>query len=262
MAPVAAAITRVLITGFGPFPGIPVNPSWRIASNLPTNLPNDIQLVVHPNYVPVAYHQVMDIVPRLHTQVPDIVLHIGVAAGRSYFAVEATSQKTGYEFGRDVDNKVFTKEEQAANWGSEPVSHATSLDLHDTVARWQTLTSNITFPADEFRTTGSQTPVDVRLTSELQEFLENPPVTIDSGFGRRDVRWSDAVGSYLCGFIYYASLVEMAKHKGPAGRDVAFLHVPSLDSDEQIQAGVDVTVALVQSLVEAWRAKKQLSNTV
>ena len=68
-----------------------MNPSWRIASKLPASLPGDIQIVVHPNYVPVAYHPVMDVVPQLHAQVPDIALHIGVAAGRSYFAVEATS---------------------------------------------------------------------------------------------------------------------------------------------------------------------------
>lgn len=171
-----------------------------------------------------------------------------------------TGRKTGYEFGRDVDNKVFTKEEQAAAWGNEPTVHATSLDLHATVARWQTLTSNITVPTSDFRTAESNSPADVRLTSELQEFLENPPVTTDSDFRTQDVRWSDAVGSYLCGFIYYASLVEMAKYRGTTGRDVVFLHVPSLDSDAQVQAGVDVTVALIQSLVETWRAKKGLNN--
>ena len=109
-------------------------------------------------------------------------------------------------------------------------------------------------------TAESHGPADVRLTSELQEFLENPPVTTDSDFRTQDVRWSDAVGSYLCGFIYYASLVEMAKYKGATGRDVVFLHVPSLNSDAQVQAGVDVTVALIQSLVETWRAKKGLNN--
>ncbi|KAH7120891.1 hypothetical protein B0J11DRAFT_438774 [Dendryphion nanum] len=230
MAPFVSAVTRVLITGFGPFSGVPVNPSWRIASKLPTSLPNDIQLLVHPSYVPVAYHPVMDLLPSLHAQEPDISLHIGVAAGRTYFAVEATSKKTGYEFSRDVDGKVFTKEEQEVAWGSEPTLHSTSLDLHAIVARWQYLTSNITFSSSDFLSSGPVAP--------------------------EDVKWSDAVGSYLCGFIYYASMVEMGKHRGSEGLDVAFMHVPSLDTDEQVQAGVDVTIALVQSLVETWRAKK------
>ena len=68
------------------------------------------------------------------------------------------------------------------------------------------------------------------------------------------------MGSYLCGFIYYASLVEIARYKGETSRDVAFMHVPSLTSDEQIQTGVDVTVALVHSLVDTWRAKKALGK--
>lgn len=255
MAPFVSAVTRVLITGFGPFSGVPVNPSWRIASKLPTSLPNDIQLLVHPSYVPVAYHPVMDLLPSLHAQEPDISLHIGVAAGRTYFAVEATSKKTGYEFSRDVDGKVFTKEEQEVAWGSEPTLHSTSLDLHAIVARWQYLTSNITFSSSDFLSSGPVAP-EVRLSSDLITFLDNPPKITESDFESKDVKWSDAVGSYLCGFIYYASMVEMGKHRGSEGLDVAFMHVPSLDTDEQVQAGVDVTIALVQSLVETWRAKK------
>ena len=55
-----------------------------------------------------------------------------------------------------------TKEEQEAAWGTEPILHATSLDLHATVARWQNLTSNISFSTSEFHTAESVGPVDVR----------------------------------------------------------------------------------------------------
>jgi pyroglutamyl-peptidase len=71
-----------------------------------------------------------------------------------------------------------------------------------------------------------------------------------------DVRWSDAVGTYLCAFIYYASMVEMSRETPAGRRDTAFMHVPMLTGEEELQMGVDITVELVQSLVDTWRAQR------
>jgi len=73
---------------------------------------------------------------------------------------------------------------------------------------------------------------------------------------QRGVEWSDAVGTYLCGFIYYADLVEMGKNGKNKKRDVSFMHVPYLRSEEELQIGVDVAKELVQSLVKTWRAQR------
>ncbi|KAF2018003.1 peptidase C15, pyroglutamyl peptidase I-like protein [Aaosphaeria arxii CBS 175.79] len=249
MAPITSAITRVLVTGFGPFGGVPDNPSWGIASRLPSALPSNIELLVHPSYVPVSYHPTLDLVPTFHDQSPDIALHIGVAAGRKYFAVEQTSQKSGYEWVPGVDGEIFTKEEQQAAWGPLPEKYSTSLDLHATVARWKELTSGLSFSE---RGSGARAkPVDVRFSDELPDMLANFTTQGQSVTTQDDeVKWSDAVGTYLCGFIYYASMAEMGKRNTGEQRNVAFLHVPSLDTEEQIKVGVDVTVALIQALVE------------
>ncbi|KAF2469054.1 peptidase C15, pyroglutamyl peptidase I-like protein [Lindgomyces ingoldianus] len=246
MAPLSN-ITKVLITGFGAFQDVPNNPSYEVASRLPTSLSDSIHLVVYPSAIPVAYHPVINLIPNLiQTHQPDIVLSIGVAPGRSYFAVEQTAHKNGYNRVPDVENKTFTAAENDAVWGSQPPQLSTSLDLEDVVERWQDLTSNIRFPfeiggdpkAKAKRITKSMAGsfVDVRLGGNVMQV--------------EDVRWSDNVGTYLCGFIYFTDMVEMGK----AGkRNVAFMHVPMLEDEEEITTGVEVTVALVKAIVESWK---------
>jgi pyrrolidone-carboxylate peptidase len=220
---------------------VPNNPSWGIASRLPSSLPNDIQVVVHPQFVPVAYHPVIDLVPDLIADYqPDIALHIGVAEGRTYFAVEQTSQKRGYEWGTDVDGEVFTVEEQDALWGDQPATLSTDLDLETIVDVWQNRTADFSWPdLGQKRAARAGSTVEVKMVEDV--------MNVD------DVEWSDAVGTYLCGFIYYTSMVESSRNGKNQARDVAFMHVPMLDTDEEIELGVNVTIELIQSLVQTWR---------
>ena len=69
--------------------------------------------------------------------------------------------------------------------------------------------------------------------------------------GEVDVRLSDDVGDYVCGFLYYGSLLEMGKRK--ARRDVVFLHVPPLEGEEEIEKGRTVVVELIKALVHVDR---------
>lgn len=64
---------------------------------------------------------------------------------------------------------------------------------------------------------------------------------------------SDA-GNYLCEFIFYTSLVEYWRRGPPAGtaRPVMFLHVPGLASEEAVERGRVVALALVGALVETF----------
>ncbi|KAF2678872.1 peptidase C15, pyroglutamyl peptidase I-like protein [Lentithecium fluviatile CBS 122367] len=260
MAPIASTITRVLVTGFGPFQGVPNNPSWGIASRLPTSLPGNIELTIHPAAVPVAYHPVIDLLPGLIEKVqPDIALHIGVAAGRKYFAVEQTSRKGVYWFSRDVDGEVFENAEGEALWGDQPEKLSTDLDLEAVVQDWQTRTENVTWPpslsSSSFlsKIATPSSPVSVSLGGDTLDVLEEQS-QIDSD----EVRWSDAVGSYLCAFIYYADMVEMSRNGKAQRRDVSFMHVPMLESEEELSVGVDVTIELVQALVRSWREQHGL----
>ena len=51
-------------------------------------------------------------------------------------------------------------------------------------------------------------------------------------------------------------MVEMSRSSVAKQRDTAFMHVPLLQEEEELQLGVDVTIELVQSLVASWRAQR------
>jgi pyroglutamyl-peptidase len=65
---------------------------------------------------------------------------------------------------------------------------------------------------------------------------------------KADVRVSDDVGSYVCGFAYYLSL-EMLWKSGKKG-NVMFLHVPSLGGDMDMDTGLEVTLSLIKAIAE------------
>jgi pyroglutamyl-peptidase len=234
---------------------VPNNPSWGIASRLPTSLPNNIELIVHPAAVPVAFHPIIDLLPGLIGEVqPDIALHIGVAEGRKYFAVEQTSQKGVYGGGSDFYGERWGDDEEQRLWGDQPVVLSTDLDLPAVVSDWKARTANVTWPpslsSSSFlsKVAMPSTPVDVALGGDVLDVLEE-----QNGLASDEVRWSDAVGSYLCGFIYYADMVESSRNGKAKRRDVSFMHVPMLQSEEELSVGVEVTVELVQALVGSWR---------
>lgn len=67
-----------------------------------------------------------------------------------------------------------------------------------------------------------------------------------------DVRLSDDVGSYVCGFVYYTSLEHYWKRED-ANKAVVFMHVPPLNGEKDIEKGKGVVVSLIQSLAESRR---------
>lgn len=201
------------------------------------------------------------------------MLHIGVAEGRKWFAVEAGSKRGDFDFSRDVDGKSWTDAEGDAAWGDAPLRLDTDLDLDTTVAKWQARTQDFEWPdilTSRMRTLGvvEKEKVDVKVSHGLADFLaEKSESSVAAGAPTDpddEVRWSDDVGTYLCGFIYYAGLVEKgrmtAAESRPSARvgkkDTVFMHVPLLQSEEEIGVGVNVTIELVHALVESWRAQK------
>jgi len=131
------------------------------------------------------------------------------------------------------------------------------LDLNAVVAEWRNRTASFKWPpglgklkAREGEVVALQGSVDV----EFKEDVVGP--LLHNEVGTEDVRWSDAVGTYLCGFIYFTDLVEMGKNGKNKKRDVSFMHVPYLRSEEELKVGVDVAKELVQSLVKTWRAQR------
>lgn len=70
---------------------------------------------------------------------------------------------------------------------------------------------------------------------------------------------SEDAGNFMCGFIYWNSLVhywekEARREHGQKGRGrpVAFLHVPDLPTEEEVSKGREVAVQLIRALVESF----------
>ncbi|KAF2872801.1 hypothetical protein BDV95DRAFT_606371 [Massariosphaeria phaeospora] len=225
---------RVLVTGFGPFLDITTNPSWEIARALPPDLQSShpssrIRLIVPASPLPAAYHPILAQTTALIDQHdPHLIVHIGLAVDRDYFAVEQSAAKDGYHDIPDVDRKVFTRAENKKVFGKAAEELRTALDLEAAVGAWQGACSGIVATRKEGGKKKKKT------AKELARAV--------------DVRLSDDVGTFVCGFAYYVSLLEMQKRWGR--RDVVFLHVPRLEGAEEVRGGVEVTKALIRVLVE------------
>ncbi|WP_099209501.1 pyroglutamyl-peptidase I [Thermococcus henrietii] len=77
---------KVLVTGFEPFGGEEINPSWEAVKALPEELNGATLLKAQ---LPVSFKRVREILPRLITKErPDIVLLTGQAGGRPNVTVE------------------------------------------------------------------------------------------------------------------------------------------------------------------------------
>ena len=84
---------RVLITGFGPFPGAPFNPSAALAKALARRRRPalaDIERVVH--VFATTYAAVDRDLPKLFAQKPDVVLMFGVAGRRRQLCIETRAR--------------------------------------------------------------------------------------------------------------------------------------------------------------------------
>ena len=173
----------------------------------------NIQIVTPPEPLKASYHFLFDVVPTLlERHKPDIVLHIGLAVGRDYFAIEEGADRDGYNQYPDVDRKVFNKTEIKKAWGKSPSRLTTSYDLEVVLEKWH--------------------------ARSKKDF---------------DLRISDDVGSYVCGFVYYTSLERRRKGEGSS---TVFMHVPPLPEKSDIEKGLRVTLGLIEVLAEIKSASR------
>ena len=151
---------EALIVPYQPFLSFKTNPSYLIASSLPSshqaaNLPS-IRIHAHPQPVKVAYRYIRQIIPKLlfckarskeesldTHKTPrwakpeyDIVLHIGMASGRDYYTLETLAHRDNYTK-KDVDGETM---EDDLLWQREyksPEILHTSFDTEDVWRRWK-----------------------------------------------------------------------------------------------------------------------------
>jgi pyroglutamyl-peptidase len=90
---------RVLITGFGRFPGAPANPSGALAKALARRRrPALAGMVLRAEVLPTTWAVAADFAAMLRREDPDIVLMIGLAARRRQVCVEtrAVNRASGF----------------------------------------------------------------------------------------------------------------------------------------------------------------------
>jgi len=84
---------RILIAGFGPFPGAPFNPSALLTVALPRRRrPALADMRIESHVFATAYAAVDRDLPRLFARKPDAVLIFGLAAHRPYLSVETRAR--------------------------------------------------------------------------------------------------------------------------------------------------------------------------
>lgn len=194
-------------------------------------------MIVPDAPIPAAYHKLLtESSSLIEHHAPHIVVHLGLAADRDYFAIEQSALKEGYHDIPDIERKVITRAENKKLFGKAPASLNTSLDLGSAVPAWQAACTSFTMPS-----TGNSKPKG-KVTGKLRQEKK-----------KIDVRLSDDVGTYVCGLIYFSSMFEMQKKRG--SQNVVFLHVPPLNDDGEVSVGIQVVTEAIIALVDVWEEK-------
>jgi pyroglutamyl-peptidase len=97
---------RVLITGFGPFPGAPFNPSAALVKALlRRRRPALDRVEISAHVFATSYAAVDRDLPKLMAQQPDVVLLFGVAGRRRHLCIETRAQNAMTLLFPDADRR-------------------------------------------------------------------------------------------------------------------------------------------------------------
>lgn len=85
---------RILVTGFGPFPGVPFNASSVLVEQLAETEPRSVpRAMIFSAILPTDWNLAADLSRRLVTRFePDVILHFGVSRRCSGFEVETQAR--------------------------------------------------------------------------------------------------------------------------------------------------------------------------
>jgi pyroglutamyl-peptidase len=106
------------------------------------------------------------------------------------------------------------------------------------------------FNKAENKKTGGKSPERLNSPLDLDATLVKWQAQAGKGL---DLRMSDDVGTYVCGFVYYTSL-ECFWKKGEEGEGempVVFMHAPSLPEKDDVEKGTKVNIALIKGIAES-----------
>jgi hypothetical protein len=130
---------------------------------------------VYHEPIRVAYRNVVDVVPKLLTATPkpDIVLHIGLAASRRFFAIEQGAHSRGYGKTNDVDGELFpdSEAEKVFPDSEYPSVLHTGFDTDDVLSRWRTSLGQYQNPLD---TIHHPQPIDTSAEYQIRRQKSGP----------------------------------------------------------------------------------------
>lgn len=157
----------IILTGFGPFMDIKVNPSWKVVKEAEKLLSGNLNMdILCARELVVGYADVSKSVKDIHQEFkPDLAIHVGVAQGYKHVTLECQSVRSGYAI-PDVGGQLPPKCE--------------AVDFVD-VELDQCLSSSIN-------------------TEEIAQHCSEKLA------GKVSFALSKDPGLYLCGFCYYTSL--------------------------------------------------------
>ncbi|KAL2885317.1 peptidase C15, pyroglutamyl peptidase I-like protein [Ceratocystis lukuohia] len=215
----------VLVTGFAPFRGFPKNPAWEIADSLPEYLPPPrpnpscdakgdgdggslssidfphVRIVVYHEPIPVNYSQVRSIVPNLwDTQKRGEHYDFGIHIGMA-------SSEIMYKLEACAHRDGYVKEDDD---GQSPPKE----------------------PREDWANLPPVLNTDVDVADVAAKWKANCPTHTKTVV-------SHDPGRFLCDYIYYSSLAELANRKEE--RRVVFMHVPDNFNDEAVAYGTTTT---------------------
>ncbi len=103
-------MARVLLTGFGPFPGAAINPSAWLAETLKARL-RGLDCDLAAKVLPTEWASIAPLTPRLHeTLQPQVTIHFGLSQRARGFRIE-----------RSAHNRVGLRADAAGALPSSPV---------------------------------------------------------------------------------------------------------------------------------------------
>lgn len=220
------------------------NPSGKIASQLPTSITHQnhvIEIKTALDPIKVSYHDIHTQIPPLINETkPQIILHIGLddsPDAKNTFHIERGANRDGYNSLTDAEGKVFTKAETKEAFGKSATYISTSFNLDEVLKKWQAQLDN----PQEVRSKKSKQPTRGKPGLVSLEKSQLPRLAV-----------TDDVGNFVCGFIYYQTLHRFNGTKPGVERPVLFLHVPELATEESLDTGRRVTIALIKAAAESY----------
>lgn len=122
----------ILFTGFEPFGGASVNPSWEAVSLLPEEIAGRR---VHKMMLPTVFSQAADMLRREIARIrPELVICCGVANGRTAVTPELVA--INYRFAHIADN-AGQRYSGVPIDAAGPAAYMTRLPVHDMIAAIQ-----------------------------------------------------------------------------------------------------------------------------